>query len=614
MGDRNASSLYPGRDGQAANMRRTNTPQIGPPKPFDPTEDDPVEHNGSLKAGASSQSDRSGYVVAPSIQVKSEFPTLTRSDEPSQSMTCIVIIELPSRRPTSHVPGPVMPDMSDMYRSPSSQGQRMNGLNGLHRHETYTSSSSRYTNSDATESTARRQQSAAFDPRSPTPDRIRASVADSDTGNSYREPPAMITSNDDSPFKNITEDLRARIVDWKGHPLSGLGPLQMFDLLCVRRDALVREFHVYLFKEAIICVEEEKKRSLGRFLGGPGGFDSSGNGVGASSKGVLKLKGRIYIRHIKQVTDTSVSGELSLTIDMEDEKLESFILIFRDRSSLEAWKANISSFVAMHQQSDRSNYGSHSRSAPTPDIEEFGTGTGSASKAMRMLSGSTGSSSHDRDSLLNGSIRSSSTSQSLMSPPAGRMALHHKLSPLGEDEEMYPYSSSPTGLVAPHLSSGPSNSLTPVAHSPMDLILVMSLPPPTSAQSTANLKARVIRETLEFVIASLGPKDRLSLVTFEVGVGGRVRKTPFLSVGRGQSRNRLLQFVNDVGTERDGQADDVFLVRGSKEDKTDVVTAVNHGTSITICLFTVATLITLNRIGYCNATQDPQPRCRPLTC
>jgi len=63
----------------------------------------------------------------------------------------------------------------------------------------------------------------------------------------------------------ITEDLRNCIIDWKGHPLSGLGLLQ-YDLLSVRRDALVRNFNffVYLFKEAIICVAEEKKRTLGR--------------------------------------------------------------------------------------------------------------------------------------------------------------------------------------------------------------------------------------------------------------------------------------------------------------------------------------------------------------
>ncbi|EJD07285.1 uncharacterized protein FOMMEDRAFT_115460 [Fomitiporia mediterranea MF3/22] len=592
MGERNTTSLYPGRE-TPIGSRSTQTPHPQQPKPFDPTEDDPIEHTGSIK----SNSDHSSYIVSPSIQVRPEFSTIHRTNEPSQPLTCIVVIELPSRRTSSHVPGPVI---TDVYRSPSSQGQHSAG--GLERHGTNTSNQSggRYPpyNDAASDNMGRRQASQGYsNARSPSPDHhsqhhTRGSVADSEIDAPYDSQNGLTRpSNNDNPFKSITEDLRARIIDWKGHPLSGLGPLQMFDLLCVRRDALVREFFVYLFKEAIICVEEEKKRTLGRFLGGnTGNYDASGSGGGAPGRGVLKLKGRIYIRHIKQVTDTSVAGELSLTIDMEDERLESFILIFKDRSSLEAWKANISSLVAMHQQAAQSAQ-MGGRSAPTPDVEEFGNGQ---SKAMRMLSGSTAttSSSMDRDSLLNGngSIRSSSTSHgSLMGQSVGhgRMPLHqqHKLSPLGEDDELYsatsPYGSSPTGFVTPHLSSGPSNSLTPIQHPSLDLILVVSLPPPTATPSTAALKNRVIKNTLDFILHSLGPKDRLSFVTFEVGPGGRVRKTPFLCVGRGQSRQRLQAFVNNVGNGHDDTTDE-FLVRGSKEEKTDVVTAVNHGLDVVL--------------------------------
>jgi len=108
---------------------------------------------------------------------------------------------------------------------------------------------------------------------------------------SSRDPPyaPTIQSQDASPFVAITEDFRNRIIDWKGHPLSGLCPLQMYDLLPVRRDALVHEFYVYLFREAIICIAEEKERSLGRFLS-----------MTSQTKGVLRLKGRIYIKHIRQ--------------------------------------------------------------------------------------------------------------------------------------------------------------------------------------------------------------------------------------------------------------------------------------------------------------------------
>lgn len=593
MGERSGPSLYPGRDGaQGSNgsLRRAHTP-LSQPKPFDPTEDDPIEHAVSIKSGGSG-SDSSSYIISPSIQVRPEFSTLTRTQDPSQPLTCIIVIELPSRRVSSHVPGPVV---NDMYRNGSHQSQPRDldmFRNGSHQGQQRGAADVYRTTSHQSSQRGERQPliSQSNGIRSPSPDHHQhygaPSLADTEADGPYDSRSALIRPpEDDSPFKSITEDLRARIIDWKGHPLSGLGPLQMYDLLSVRRDSLVREFYVYLFKEALICVEEEKKRSLGRLLGGgSSGFDASGSGIGgAPGRGVLKLKGRIYIRHIKQVTDTSVAGELSLTIDMEDERLESFILIFRDRSSLEAWKANITGFVAMHQQAAQSGQ----RSA-IADVEEFGNGT-HGNKAMRMLSGSTATtSSHDRDSLLNGggSVRSSSTSHGSMMPPnMGRMAMQNKLSPLGEDEELYagasPYDSSPTGLVTPHLSSGPSNSLTPIPHPPMDLILVISLPPPSSTPSTAALKNRVIKNTLDFMLASLGPKDRLSFVTFEVGSGGRVRKTPFLCAGRAQSRARLLTFINEIGSGRDGTADE-FMVRGAKEEKTDVVTAVNHGLDVVL--------------------------------
>ena len=387
----------------------------------------------------------------------------------------------------------------------------------------------------------------------------------------YNATPAPISA--DSPFRSITEDLRNRIIDWKGHPLSGLGQLQMFDLLSVRRDSLLREFYVYLFKEAIICVVEEKKRGLGRLLSSASGSAAFGETPAAQqSKGVLRLKGRIYIRHIKQVTDTSVPGELSLTIDMEDERLESFILIFKDRSSLETWRAHIAELVASFHVPQRT----------IADTDEFGVpSTAAGSKAQRMLSGSTGSDvTSQSDSLLaQGSSRStmSSTSQgSRLAHGANGKSLQTQ-----QQHDDYSQHTHTPGLVTPHLSAGPSNSLPALPHTPLDLILVVSLPPPTAIQSTAALKHRVIKTALDFIIASLGPKDRLSLVTFEVGIGGRVRKTPFLCPGRPQGHLRLAKFVNSIGPQ-DEAVEDEFIVRTAKDEKTDVVTAVNHGLDVVL--------------------------------
>ncbi|KAJ6591554.1 Pleckstrin homology domain-containing protein [Mycena vulgaris] len=540
MGERNAGALYPGRDTPTGRMTRAQSNA----RPYNPNDDDPLEHASSVKSNPSSE--HSQYIVAPSIQVRPEFSSLTRAaDNNNQPLTCIVVIELPGKRITNGpVPGPVMNE--NFGRTQSRSGR----------------------SSPRPESTRRRHNDSS-----------------NDRDHDNRSPPQYGSSNsheygqpeEDSPFLGITEDLRNRIIDWKGHPMSDLGALQMYDLLGVRRDAIVREFYVYLFKEALICVAEERKRSLGRLLSNASGINDAPSGSNAAPRGVLRLRGRIYVRHIRHVTATSSAGEMSLTIDMEDE-LASFILIFKERASLEAWKNKIQALIN-HFQSQNPNAQPPEPERPL-DMEEFG---GSA-KAMRMLSGGSGNtSSTGESSLLGSSVRStmsSSTSHGSLPPPRNNNGYANKLSPLGEDDEMSPYDS-PTGLVTPYTSAGPSNSLTPLPHPPLDLILVVSLPPPGAAPSTAALKVRVIKATLDFTLASLSNKDRLSLVTFEVGSSGRVRRTPFLYVGKAQSRQRLEKFIDEIGVRVDEGADE-FLVRGSKDEKTDVVTAVNHGLDVVL--------------------------------
>ncbi|KAJ7623209.1 Pleckstrin homology domain-containing protein [Roridomyces roridus] len=537
MGERNAGALYPGRDTPTAT--RTGRANSNP-RPYDPNEDDPLEHASSVKSHPSG-SDHTQYVVAPSIQVRPEFSSLTRSADANQPLTCIVVIELPGKRITNGpVPGPVMSDNFARTNNQPRSGR----------------------SSPRPDSTRRRHNDSGD--RSPP-------QYGSSHGHDY-------TPEEESPFAAITEDLRNRIIDWKGHPMSDLGNLQMYDLLGVRRDAVVRDFYVYLFKEALICVAEERKRSLGRLLSNASGISEAPSTSSATPRGVLRLRGRIYVRHIKHVTASSSAGEMSLTIDMEDE-LASFILIFKERTSLEAWRSKIQGLVDRSQ----AQHATEQEQERPLDMEEFGGN----SKAMRMLSGGSATTASTADSsLLNGSSRSTMSSSTSHGSMAQRGGSHYgqqhgnKLTPLGEDDEMGGYDS-PTGLVTPYTSAGPSNSLTPLPHPPLDLILVVSLPPPGAVPSTAALKVRVIKATLDFILASLSNKDRLSLVTFEVGPSGRVRRTPFLYVGKTISRKRLQKFIDEVGARIDEQQDE-FLVRGSKDEKTDVVTAVNHGLDVVL--------------------------------
>ncbi|KIM26212.1 hypothetical protein M408DRAFT_330761 [Serendipita vermifera MAFF 305830] len=147
--------------------------------------------------------------------------------------------------------------------------------------------------------------------------------------------------------------------------------------------------------------------------------------------------------------------------------------------------------------------------------------------------------------------------------------------------------------ITPHVASSASNSLQPLPHPALDLILVIAVPPGPGSPvasvhtgATAQLKIRVIRNTLDFVLGQLGHRDRLSLVTFEVGPGGRVRKSPFLCPGRKEGRRRLQSFVDGILGPEEGEdkrvAEDTFLVRNANEEKTDVVTAVNHGLDVVL--------------------------------
>jgi len=77
---------------------------------------------------------------------------------------------------------------------------------------------------------------------------------------------------------------------------------------------------------------------------------------------------------------------MSLTIEMQDERLDSFILVFKDRSALDGWKSQIQGLVASYQNQPPSSP-PQSHIDRGLDRDEFG---GSV-KAARMLSRSTDS-------------------------------------------------------------------------------------------------------------------------------------------------------------------------------------------------------------------------------
>ena len=97
-----------------------------------PNEDDPVDHAGSIR---SQDGQNSGCVTALSIQVRSRFPTITQTNDPSQPLTRVFVIELPGKRPSgsASVPrvaktSPVVKSLTFDFRVPSASSSSRPGL------------------------------------------------------------------------------------------------------------------------------------------------------------------------------------------------------------------------------------------------------------------------------------------------------------------------------------------------------------------------------------------------------------------------------------------------------------------------------------------------------
>ncbi|WWC91194.1 uncharacterized protein L201_006136 [Kwoniella dendrophila CBS 6074] len=454
------------------------------PIPFDPNADDPLD-GGNISSSRSMHSESSQpKVVVPNISIRSEFPSIAKGHRNGkQVITAMVTVEVPSAGDKGKYPTSLRPP--GMSRSASAEDQ--------------------------------------FSPQLPPSPRSA-----SDSGllpTSARSAPPSTPD----PFAHVVHDLKHRVVDYKSSGLDQLGSLRLFDLLSVRKGQLIREFHVYLFQEALICVSEEKKSGLRGIFSSSSSVRSDHSSGSHHGRGVLKLKGRIYVRHVKKVIDTSIQGELSLTITMEDESLDSFILCFKDRSSHETWRSTITRLL----EEVKGGQSKNSRLMPSsmPRSANPPSSAGGSSYGMAL------------------DLTSPSTAGYAATPSTSNFA-HHEPSP---------------GDLAFEQPLGP-------IHTPIDLVIVLSLPA-SSSNNQLPLKVKLMKSSLAFTLSLLGPQDRISIVTCEMGANGIVRKTPFLSPCRYESRKRLEAFVETLGSGREEK--DEFQVQVGREERFDVVTAVN---------------------------------------
>ncbi|KAK4694254.1 hypothetical protein P7C71_g3297, partial [Lecanoromycetidae sp. Uapishka_2] len=194
-------------------------------------------------------------IPAPTVTVRSEYPTLTRSRQ-QQSLTCLVTIEVPE--------GKWRPDPADLRGAPvlPPTQQDSNTFNNANR------------------------------PQSPT----KPQQADWQT-----EPPEVL--------EEITEDLRVRVDNWHGLDFQRFGKLRLYGTVRVGKDRQSwQELECFLFAEMLICVKEKK--------GAPPQYaeDNSKRKLTRCT-----LKGSILIKkHLKHVESSPDEPVLTLSLSVQD--------------------------------------------------------------------------------------------------------------------------------------------------------------------------------------------------------------------------------------------------------------------------------------------------------
>lgn len=270
--------------------------------------------------------------------------------------------------------------------------------------------------------------------------------------------------------------------------------------------------------------------------------------------------------------DTSQGSDLSLTIMMSDDALDEFVMTFKERSSLDTWRTHIEHLVALH-------------SNPPPPISPPSVRSDPRSRAMVQsqsndsVTGSdySGASSGTRISTFSGYTRSTSSTA-----PLSANVIHEEGSDYtAQGHNGRKYSSSGQSIYSGPFSpssnfSTSSNPFGPRDFTPLDLMLILSVP---SSSGPNSLKLGIIRSSLNFLLQNVGPRTRISVVTFSAGEGARgvLRKTPFIAVGTGEGRKRLEGVLNELG--RDGECEHLIE---HKEERVNVVTACNLALDIVL--------------------------------
>jgi hypothetical protein len=337
-------------------------------------------------------------IPAPTVTVRSEFPTLSRSRQ-QQSLTCLITVEVTE--------GKWRPDAEDMRGAV---------------------------------------------PPVPATANAAASFANAKSSVNSRQHETPYESSE--VLDEITEDLHSRVDNWHGLDFSRFGKLRLHGHIRVGKDRQSwQELECYLFSEMLICVKEKKGAQQPQW---------DGSASAASKKTKCTLKGSILIRkHLNQVEHST--EERILTLSLSVAELPAFHLQFPDSRQLEQWRRALMDIRLDFPTANRMH-----------DYDQDYSGTEEDD--------------YRRPKRLSSVNSSYGAARSTMTAPTE-------------------YSNSRAGQPEPRMAS--------TIHVPIDVVVVIPV-----SSSMQGLKINLLRDTLRFLVHSLGERDRMGLVTFGSSGGG----------------------------------------------------------------------------------------------
>ncbi|KAG5984779.1 hypothetical protein E4U55_003291 [Claviceps digitariae] len=232
-------------------------------------------------------------IPSPTVTVRSEFPTISRSRQ-QQTLTCLVTVEVADNKwkPDPEEPG-----------SPHQTPRVLANIDEI-----------------ATQ----------YVPPIPTPSSVSRFIP-------YESPQVL---------KMMTDNLRNRVENWHGLDFSRFGHLRLYGTLRVGKDKVSwQELECYLFAEMLICVKEKKL---------PQGL-SWDDAEAAPKTTRCSLKGSILIKkHLNEVSETGSIDENILTLSLSVAELPQFHLRFENRNQLKLWNQALLDLNATEPPSIRS--------------------------------------------------------------------------------------------------------------------------------------------------------------------------------------------------------------------------------------------------------------------